>query len=312
MKKIIITSIIILFMIIISLPFITGNLEKEPLNDETRKPLPGKFIKLSDGVTHYDLQGPDNARTIILVHGNAAPYITWDHTIEALLNAHFRVLRYDIYGHGYSDRPDLEAYNSDLYDRQLNELVEKLQIKEPFYLAGTSQGGSICAYYVANHPQKVEKLALLAPLFDDFSGKAMWSLLKTKGLGEYLVSVVGDKFFTNPANVLYSNNKNYELTQDLLSQMHFTGKKRAVLANIRGNALDNATDSYEKIKKQEIPVLLTWGDHDKSISRESIYRLRNLLPQAKYVELPNASHLAHYEFPEKINPILINFFQTEN
>ncbi|MBU1341417.1 MAG: alpha/beta hydrolase [Proteobacteria bacterium] len=54
-------------------------------------------------------------------------------------------------------------------------------------------------------------------------------------------------------------------------------------------------------------MLLTWGCHDKSIPGESMKRLRSLIPGIEYHEIENAGHLAHYEFPEQINPILIDF-----
>ena len=311
MKKIAIFGLGFILLILLMLPFIMGNLEKEDLNSETRGHLECSFIELSDGFTHYELKGSKDSKTIILVHGNAAPYVTWDYNFDALVNAGFRVLRYDIYGHGYSDRPNLEAYNNDLYDRQLTELIERLEIKGPVNLVGTSQGGSVCAYFAATHPQKVEKIAFLSPLFDEFEAKNMLSLLKIKVIGEYLMSVMGDKFFTNPSKVLYSNEKKEELTEKLLNQIHYKGKKRAVLANMRGDALNDATIYYEQVKQQDIPVLLTWADNDKSISQESIRRLCKLIPKIQYHQIKNASHLAHYEFSEDINLVLIDFFRTE-
>ncbi len=59
--------------IIVVIPLI-GNLEKEELNDQTRSLLNGEFIELSNGFTHYELKGQEDAKTIVLVHGNAAPY----------------------------------------------------------------------------------------------------------------------------------------------------------------------------------------------------------------------------------------------
>jgi pimeloyl-ACP methyl ester carboxylesterase len=63
-------------------------------------------------------------------------------------------------------------------------------------------GGSICAYFAAKHPEKVDKIAFLSPLFDKFEGKEMASVLKVKGIGEYLMNIMGDKFLTNPSRVL--------------------------------------------------------------------------------------------------------------
>ena len=59
-------------------------LEKEELNEQVRSKLDGKFIQLSDGFTHYELKGEQSQKTDVLVHGNVAPYVTWDNTIGAL------------------------------------------------------------------------------------------------------------------------------------------------------------------------------------------------------------------------------------
>lgn len=296
-------------VIIVVMPLIMGNQEKEELNNQTRKQLEGEFIELSDGVTHYELRGKEGAKTIVLVHGNAAPYVSWDNTIEALVEAGFRVLRYDIFGHGFSDRPALDAYNRDLYDRQLVELLDKLGITGPIYLTGTSQGGMISVYFTASHPGSVEKLALLAPLFDSFEGQGVVKMLQTPFIGEYMIGLMGDKSLTNPSNVLYSDEKTSELGEKLKEQLRFKGKKSAVLANMRGDNFNDSTKFYKEVKNQGIPILLTWGKQDRSISGESMARLRELIPAIEYHEFENASHLAHYEFPEKINPVLINFFK---
>lgn len=308
MKKKILIIISVIILIIVLIPFITGNLEKETLNQQTRATLDGSFIELADGFTHYELKGPENGKTIILVHGNAAPYFTWDNNIDALVEAGFRVLRYDVYGHGYSDRPKLHEYNRELYDKQLVELKEKLNITGPVHMIGTSQGGSITTYFAASHPEEVDKIALLSPFFDTYPGKGMVNVLKTRFIGECMMNVMGDKMFTDPSNVLYSDEKKQELTDKLKKQMNFKGKKRAILANMRGNALDDATVYYEKLREEKIPILLTWGENDKKNTKESMEKLQELIPAIEYHEIEKASHLAHYEFSDVINKLLIDYF----
>lgn len=308
MKKVMWIVIAILVIVIVT-PFLLGNAEKDELNEQTREQLDSEFIGLSDGVTHYELKGAQGGKTIVLVHGNAAPCFTWDNTIDALVDAGFRVLRYDVFGHGFSDRPVFKAYNRDLYDRQLVELLDRLSVTDPVFMVGTSQGGAISAYFTAKHPGRVEKLALLAPFFDSFTGQGMVKLIKTPGIGEYMMRLMGDKSITDPSKVLFSDEKKAGLVTKLKDQLRFKGKKMAVIANMRGNALDDATQFYREVKNQGIPVLLTWGTHDQSISGESMERLRKLIPTIEYHEFENFSHLAHYEFPEKINPILVSFFK---
>ena len=309
MKNKIIWFVCAILVIIVVMPLIVEDLEKEELNEQTREQLDGEFIELSGGITHYELKGEKGAKTIVLVHGNAVPYVSWDNTVDALVEAGFRVLRYDVFGHGFSDRPDLDKYNRDFYDKQLVELLAELAITGTVYMAGTSQGGSISIYFAARHTGRVEKLALLSPFFDSFEGAGGAELLKTPIIGEYIIRLVGAKKLIDPSKGFYSDGKKTAFISKLKEQLRYKGKKRAVLANLRGNALNDATEFYVEVKKQRIPMLLTWGKQDRSISGESMSKLRELMPTIEYHEFENAAHLAHYEFPERINSVLINFFK---
>lgn len=277
------------------------------LDDRSRAELGGCFIELSGGWTHYELSGPGNGPPLILVHGNAAPMVSWDRNIRAFRNAGFRILRYDIFGHGFSDRPQLDVYNKSLYDTQLSELIEKLGIEKPFYLAGTSQGGSIAACYAATHPGAVSKLALLSPLFDEYSGKFIINLLKSR-FGDFLMAKAGAKTVCDPARGFVSDVFTAELAEKVKAQLKFEGKPRAVLANLRGDSIEHLELYYKDVANQGIPVFLSWGEHDASIPRRSIRRLREILPDADYHFIDRAAHLAHYEFSDILNPLMTDFF----
>ena len=80
--------------------------ETEELNDTVRANTPGSFVLLSDGYTHYELGGDENGEPVVLVHGFSVPYFIWDPTFDFLTKSGFRVLRYDLFGRGYSDRPE--------------------------------------------------------------------------------------------------------------------------------------------------------------------------------------------------------------
>jgi pimeloyl-ACP methyl ester carboxylesterase len=282
---------------------------KPDLTAETRKRLPGSFVELSAGVTHYELRGDKDGETVVLIHGNAAPYVTWDNTIEDLCEAGFQVLRYDLIGHGFSDRPQLRTYDRHLYNTQLAELLSRLNITHPIRVVGTSQGGSNGACFAAAHPGKVEKLALLAPFFDTFEGGRgiLALLLKTPLVGELVLQLAPDSKFIDQSDRILSADKRAALESEVAGQLRFRGKRRAILANFRGDALTDATSCYEGVKAQGIPTLLTWGTQDKGLPADSMRRLRDLLPAIEYHELEGAAHLAHYEFPDRINPILIDF-----
>ncbi len=284
----------------------------QDLTAETRKGLPGSFVELSAGVTHYELRGDSDGERVVLIHGNAAPYVTWDNTIEDLCDAGFRVLRYDLFGHGFSDRPKLPRYDSHLYNTQLAELLSGLGIPYPILVVGTSQGGSIGACFASEHPGTVKKLALLSPFFDDLEGSrgAVAVLVKTPVVGELLLQLVGDAKLIDLSDAILSADKRTGLEREVAKQYRLRGKRRAFLANLRGDALVDATSCYESVKDQGIPTLLTWGNLDRKLSGDQMSRLRDLLPAIEYHELEGAGHLAHYEFPDRINPPLIRFLTS--
>lgn len=280
------------------------------LTAETRKELTGSFVELSAGVTHYELRGDMAGEHVVLIHGNAAPYVTWDNTIEDLCAAGLRVLRYDLFGHGFSDRPKLRTYDRRFYNTQLAELLGRLEIPYPVLVVGSSQGGSIGACFAAENPGKVRKLALLAPFFDDFQGSrgVVARLGKTPLVGESLLQLVGDEKLIDLSDSILSADTRAALEPEVAKQFRFGGKRRAMLANWRGDGLRDATSCYESVREQGIPTLLTWGTLDKKLSGDSMSRLRDLFPGIEYHEIEGAGHLAHYEFPELINPLLIGFF----
>ena len=288
-------------------------LGKQDLTAQTRRGLPGSFVELSEGVTHHELRGDSEGEPVVLIHGNAAPLVTWDNTIGDLCDAGFRVLRYDLFGHGFSDRPKLRRYNRHLYNTQLAELLSTLEIPYPIFVVGTSQGGSIGACFASEHPGKVEKLALLSPLFDSFEGSRSIAalLLTTPLVGELVLQLVGDSKIADLSDAtILSADRRAALEREVAEQLRFRGKRGAILANLRGDALEDATSCYESVKEQGIPTLLTWGNMDGKIPGDSMRRLRDLLPEIEYHELEGAGHLAHYESPDRINPPLVRFLTS--
>src|SRR5262252_10353989 len=138
--------------------------ERHELDESARSSAPGRFVRLSDGVTHYELGGPTASPVVVLVAGTSVPYYIWDPTFSALVKEGYRVLRYDYYGRGYSDRPAI-AYVQDLYVRQLVELLDALEIRDPVDLMGLSFGGSVITSVAARHPRRVRSLVYVDPAF---------------------------------------------------------------------------------------------------------------------------------------------------
>ena len=90
--------------------YLASNHENEDIDEAKRIELGGTYISLSEGITHYELIGPPKGSVVVLVHGGSVPMWGWDSQVASLAAAGLRVLRYDMYARGYSDRPNVE-YN---------------------------------------------------------------------------------------------------------------------------------------------------------------------------------------------------------
>jgi len=67
-------------MIVLLVPYLFFDSESMILDETARTALPGRFVKLSDGITHYEWKDRDNGLVVVLVHGFSAPHFVWDHT----------------------------------------------------------------------------------------------------------------------------------------------------------------------------------------------------------------------------------------
>jgi len=99
-------------------------------------------------------------QTIMFVHGYAGCAETWEHQINHFARE-FRVIAPDLRGHGQSDAPYTQYTMSELVD-DIHNIVETLKLPEKFILVGHSFGGSICVEYANAHPERLEKLVLIA------------------------------------------------------------------------------------------------------------------------------------------------------
>jgi pimeloyl-ACP methyl ester carboxylesterase len=77
----------------------------------------------------------------------------------------------------------------------------------------------------------------------------------------------------------------------------------------RGDALTDASSRYRRLADQGIPLLLIYGTQDQRLPRESMNRLRELLPDIDYQEISGTGHPVHYEAPDRVNPPLIEFLR---
>jgi pimeloyl-ACP methyl ester carboxylesterase len=284
--------------------------ETKELNELARKEASGSFVRLSDGYTHYELSNPEWENTVVLVHGFSIPYFIYDPTFEFLTKSGFRVLRYDLFGRGFSDRPETR-YNIDLFVRQLEDLLDALRFTRPVNLVGLSTGGPISATFAVRFPERVSKLVLIDPVGGrSFPLGRVLKIAAMPFLGETIIGLLGSK---GMARISASDLSIRRFADQLLSgyivSMQYKGFKRAILSTIRNNMLGSFRDVYEQIGKMDKPVLLFWGDHDHTVPFKHSDALRTVLPNAQFHAIENCGHIPHYERPDEVNPILLDFLR---
>jgi len=282
--------------------------EQEVLSPTIRAKLPGAFIELPDGVVHYELAGPEDAPTVVLVHGFSVPYFIWDPTFEALTEAGFRVLRYDLYGRGFSDRPHT-GYTLDLFDRQLVYLLDFLGISRCRAVAGLSMGGIIAANFAVKHAARLDKLVLVDPAGFPMEMPSVFRLLTLPGLGDLFFSMAGGKRIEQMLSKDFYDPKLVEKFIELYRPpMRYKGFKRAILSTIRSGVLEGGVDVYRQLgQMNDLPVLLFWGEEDRTVPFEFSQTLLEFVPQVEFHPISGTGHIPHYEKDTQVNPILIEF-----
>ena len=294
-----------LLLIAILLPYFACKRETNALDDAARGARGGSYITLSDGVTHYELMGPPRAPVAVLFHGGTIPFYAWDAQVPTLLDAGYRVLRYTQYGRGYSDRPEL-SYDRALYQRQLEELLTELRIEGPLTLIGVSFGGAIAATFAEAHPERVDKLVLIAPVVDYAEGKALFDLAKVPGVAEWYARVFAVRSAVARATGFFEEaNADPSYAERFDAQTRFEGFEHALLSFSRTDALAPYYETYAALGDQ--PKLLIWGADDPEILAAHIEQLRSSMSRVTYVEIEGAGHGVAVESQSEVNRHLSAF-----
>lgn len=283
------------------------NPEEASLDAAAREGAPGQFVELPLGTTHYEIDGPESGRVVVLVHGFSVPYYIWDSTAVALTAAGYRVLRYDLYGRGLSDRPRA-SYDGAFYDEQLGALLDSLGITEPIDLAGLSFGGFVVSHFVASHPSRVRTLILVDPMSQrpglptrlrmPVVGPWLWQVGFVPGMAEGQLTD-----FLHPEN-------HPTWVEQYRPQMRYRGFGRALYKTITMTSRVDFDALYGGVAETGIPVLLVWGKQDQTVPFPLSEVVRRNIPSLEFVPVDSAGHLPHIEQAALVNERLIGFLEA--
>src|SRR6266511_3915002 len=107
-----------------------------------------------------DISPEHPQRTLVFVHGFGGQAEQWHYQLQKF-SLENRVIALDLRGHGLSDAPS-SGYDLPQLLSDLETVLTLLKVKGKFILVGHSFGGAIATDYALNHPERVERLILMA------------------------------------------------------------------------------------------------------------------------------------------------------
>lgn len=116
-------------------------------------------VETLDGVTIAVVeQGPHDGMPVVLAHSLGASHAIWGGIVTGLIDAGYRVIRYDLRGHGGSGAPE-GPYNAELFGRDLIAVLDGLGIARA-HVGGLSVGGMAAMWTAVNAPERIDRLVL--------------------------------------------------------------------------------------------------------------------------------------------------------
>jgi 3-oxoadipate enol-lactonase/4-carboxymuconolactone decarboxylase len=246
----------------------------------------------------YRFDGNEDKPVVMLGHSLGTDHSLWDRQAEDLL-PFFRVLRYDVRGHGASESTAGD-YNIEMLSGDALALAEKLGV-EKFAWCGLSLGGMIGQWLGANAPEKLTHL-VLANTSAKFPAPEVMEARRKAALSTGMRSFVGNAM------------QRGFLPESLAANPPFAASMRNVLlatdpVGYAGCcAAIRDLDQLALLEKIHVPTLIIGGDRDISTPWEGHGDvLAKQIPGAKAIVL-KAAHLSCLERPRGFSAALLNFF----
>lgn len=259
---------------------------------------------------HYSSVGRGAAT--LLIHGLGGFAESWRHTIAAL-QGQSRVIAFDLPGFGQSAKPRLD-YTLGFFARVVDGLLRGLEV-DRVRLVGHSLGGAVAAAFALAHPERVERMALLAATVPGFPLRPslVYRLLTLPGLGEVASRLVTRRVCTaalarcfavpGPDEIAYLVGHQYAVRT--------TAEGRAAyLATLRGVKVDftvRAPAYRAALAGWDRPTLLIHGRQDPVVALAHAEAAARGIPgvDARYVD--RCGHFPQIEYAGPVNGWLGEF-----
>jgi pimeloyl-ACP methyl ester carboxylesterase len=250
---------------------------------------------------HVREWGRADGAAILFVHGLSQSHLCWDRQIESPLRDEFRLIAFDLRGHGMSEAPlETEHYTDDrLWADDLAAIIDELRLERPV-LVGWSYGPFVICDYVRAYGQ--ERVGAI-----DFVGgavkldEAAFGTLIGPGFLDHFADVTADDL---PANVrgmrgMVGAFAATPLAADDVETL--LAASMTVPARIRANLAARAIDCDDVLRSLEVPLLVSHGRLDAVVLPAMAEHVLATCPNAEASWYDGAGHVPHLEQPERFN-----------
>ena len=263
MKK----ALFFLFIFIAIPAFLYFALDRENIDiNEFRLNSGYQEVKLSDGITSYKDIGEKNNKVIVLVHGATFGSLAYEEYVNVFLENNYRVITYDQYGRGYSDRV-LSNVSIELMERQLKELIEHCEV-EDVILYGVSFGAAVVAKYASNNKENISFIGYQVPVINS-ANVPLLSIVKIPLYGDLL-----SRGFLVPSVLKrieeYEDLMSKKLIDHYIGQFEVKGTEKFFKQFFLGNAMGDRLNDHNIIGSNSIPSYFAYAEDDIEIDSQLV------------------------------------------
>lgn len=250
---------------------------------------------------------------VILVHGFGGSMWQWEY--QQPLSLSYRLIVLDMLGAGLSGKPDIEYTPAQLVDFMRN-FMDALQITNAA-LVGNSMGAGIVMGMALTYPDRVDKVVLIDGLPDQIRNKLTSpSLQRALGPWPPLWVLKLANWFAGPGTtkkILSEMVHNDELLTPAVIDRSTRNRRRPgffkpLRATVKNLPLWESGFA-QRIGEIRQPTLILWGAKDAVFAPSVGEQLHRTIPRSQLTLIPDAGHIAMWERPDVINPLLIKFLQ---
>jgi non-heme chloroperoxidase len=263
-------------------------------------------VKTPDGLTISAQEwGNPNGPEILFIHGFAQSHLSWMRQVDGDLAKEFRIITYDLRGHGNSDKPlDPAMYrNNKAWADEVQAVIDMAGLKRPV-LVGWSYAGRVISDYVTH--KGTAKIAGIN--FVDAS-------IKTNP------EFIGDNLKNLPLMASEDMATNIKATRDFVhgcfSKQPTAEDYEIMLAfnmmvppKVREGLGGRPLDATEVMSKLKLPVLVTHGREDLNSKVGNAEYTAKTIPGAKLSIYDGIGHAPFYEDAARFNSELTAFVRA--